>query len=97
MEMGIAGIKIEGRMKNAAYVFTVVDACRRLIDGEISIEKAVEVWPGLAGKKPHCFCAACRSGVIDAATRSGIGEYIGIVVEADKDLLFSLQKAQEVY
>ena len=25
MEMGIAGIKIEGRMKNAAYVFTVVE------------------------------------------------------------------------
>ena len=90
MAMGIAGLKIEGRMKSAAYVFTAVDAYRRLIDGEISIEKARELSArDLARKKTTLFLlgAAGQSGVIDAATRSGIGEYIGTVVEADKDLV----------
>ena len=65
------------------------NAYRRLIDGEISIEKAVELsGRDLARKKTTLFLRGMnQSGVIDAATRSGIGEYIGTVVEADKDLV----------
>jgi U32 family peptidase len=84
---GVAALKIEGRMKNAAYVYTVVNAYRKVIDGNCTVEEAQTLLADdLGRKKTSFFLGGVRdSGVITAAIRSGVGEIIGSVVEAERD------------
>jgi len=84
---GVAALKIEGRMKNAAYVYTVVSAYRKVIDGNITVEEARTLLEGdLGRKKTSLFIGGVRdTGIITAAIRSGVGEIIGSVVEAGRD------------
>ena len=84
---GVAALKIEGRMKNAAYVHTVVSAYRKVIDGSCTVEEAQSLLEGdLGRRKTAFFLGGVRdSGIITAAIRSGVGELIGSVVEAGKD------------
>ena len=86
-EIGVAGLKIEGRMKNAAYVYTVVNAYRKAIDGTISVDEAGDLLQhDLAREKSALFLDGVRqSGIITDAARSGVGELIGTVIEAGKD------------
>lgn len=85
--LGIAGLKIEGRMKGPEYVYTVVNAYRKAIDGAISVEEAQELLQhDLAREKSALFLGSVRkSGIIEAAARSGVGELIGTVIEAGKE------------
>jgi U32 family peptidase len=82
--LGVACFKIEGRMKTAAYVFSVVNTYRRAIDGDISIEKAQELLEKDLGRKKtrFFFGGTHQSGIIAATARSGIGELVGTVKEA---------------
>ena len=86
-DAGVAALKIEGRMKNAAYVYTVVSAYRRVIDGNCTVEEAQTLLEGDLGRKKTAFFlgGVRQQGVITAAVRSGVGEIIGMVVEAEKD------------
>jgi putative protease len=81
---GIAALKIEGRMKNAAYVYTVAGAYRKLIDRDITLDEAQALLEGDLGRKKTAFFlgGVRQQGVITAAIRSGVGELIGTVVEA---------------
>jgi U32 family peptidase len=84
---GVAAFKIEGRMKNAAYVYAVVNAYRKALDGEVSIEEAQELLANDLGREKTTFFlgGVKQQGVITAAIRSGIGEIIGCVIEAVQD------------
>ncbi len=82
IELGIAGLKIEGRMKGPEYVYTVVNAYRKVIDGTISVDEARELLQhDLARGKTSLFLGSVhQSGIIEAAARSGVGELIGTVM-----------------
>jgi U32 family peptidase len=87
-DMGIASFKIEGRMKSAAYVYAVVNAYRRVIDDDISLEEAKELLLRDLGRKKSAFFlgGTRQTGFIDAAS-PGTGDLIGTVIEADGDRL----------
>jgi U32 family peptidase len=87
--LGIASLKIEGRMKGPEYVYTVVSAYRKVIDGTISVEEARALLRhDLAREKCSLFLGGVRqAGIIEAAARSGVGELIGTVIEAGNDLV----------
>ena len=85
-ECGITSFKIEGRMKNAAYVYAVVDACRRALDGKITLHRAQELLAQDLGRAKTVFFPGGlrQQGFIDAAVQSGIGSFIGTVLRSDK-------------
>ncbi len=84
--LGIAALKIEGRMKNEAYVATVVNAYRKLLDGELSPDSARELLAGDLCRPKTTFYlgGSAQRGVIDA-TRSGVGRSMGRILEAAGD------------
>ena len=80
-ELGIAALKIEGRMKSASYAYTVVSAFRMLLDGTCSVDRARELLEqDLCRPKTVFFLNGLKQpGVIDA-TRSGVGRRLGKVL-----------------
>jgi U32 family peptidase len=78
---GVDALKIEGRMKNAAYVFTVVSAYRKAIDAQINVEEAQKLLADDLGReKTTLVLDGMRSpGIISASARSGVGEPVGTV------------------
>ena len=85
-KLGIAALKIEGRMKSASYAYTVVSAFRMLLDGTCSVDRARELLEqDLCRPKTVFFLNGLKQpGVIDA-TRSGVGRRLGKVLDVTGD------------
>jgi putative protease len=86
-KLGIAALKIEGRMKNAAYVYKTVSAYRRLLDGDTSPAPAELLDQDLCRPKTSFFFKGREQpGVIDAI-RSGVGRSLGHILRATDDCI----------
>lgn len=97
MRMGIASVKIEGRMKSTYYIATLVHTYRMLIDeiaenGHVSEEKMDWYCTQLAKAENRPFATGFYMGLPKAADQlygvngAGIsGEYIADVVRYDPD------------
>jgi putative protease len=84
-KLGIAALKIEGRMKNAAYVYKTVSGYRRLLDGDTSRTPGELLDQDLCRPKTSSFFKGReQAGVIDA-TRSGVGSSLGKILWASDD------------
>ncbi|MCU0608895.1 MAG: U32 family peptidase [Chitinispirillaceae bacterium] len=83
---GITSLKIEGRMKNPEYVYTVTRAYRMALDAPSRIPEAKEILSCDFGRnKTTLFLNGMRqSGIIDALD-SGIGVMIGTVLASETD------------
>jgi U32 family peptidase len=81
IEMGIAGLKIEGRMRSPEYVHTVVSAYRRAIDTPRSIPSLVEELAYDMGRpKTRFFLWGVRQeNVIDSKESTGTGVPLGAI------------------
>ena len=86
-ELGISSLKIEGRMKNAAYVYRVVDAFRRTLDGKLEAGEAEQLLEGDYGRpKTTLFMDSMRNpGIIDTRMQSGTGIVAGRIERVDAD------------
>ncbi|SMC24618.1 putative protease [Desulfacinum hydrothermale DSM 13146] len=90
MELGIASFKIEGRMKDADYIATVVQAYRQVLDAPAAgrreaIRKATEQLAlSPARRLTDGFLGAAPSETILSPHRSGSsGLWVGTVVKAE--------------
>ncbi len=84
IKAGVACFKIEGRMKGAEYVSTVVKAYRQAIDNPDDVdiaEKALLFDFGRA--KTAFFMNGMRGEAIDPNRPSGTGIFLGTVVDVD--------------
>lgn len=80
-EAGVASLKIEGRMKSAEYVHTVVSAYRGLLDRTISDEEAGELLELDMGRSKTSFFlnGTGNHDVITSGRPQGTGVYLGPV------------------
>ncbi|HUI92135.1 MAG TPA: peptidase U32 family protein [Chitinivibrionales bacterium] len=80
-DAGVASLKIEGRMKGAQYVRTVVAAYRMALDNPQKTTAAKEMLRHDMGRrKTRLFLeGALQEGIIDAKNPAGTGIYIGKV------------------
>jgi putative protease len=85
MDIGVSSVKIEGRMKNEQYVFSVVSAYRKAIDDPGSAADATAgAESDLERKKGLFFLdGVCQDGVIDPQGPSGTGAVVGIIEKRD--------------
>jgi len=82
---GVACFKIEGRMKGAEYVGTVVKAYRHAIDFPKDIDSAERMLRFDFGRaKTVYFMDGRRGEAIDPERPSGTGIFLGTVVEVDE-------------
>ncbi|MBU2510844.1 U32 family peptidase [bacterium] len=84
VETGMASFKIEGRMKNAEYVYNVVSSYRKLLDktaDKTTIQKSLEEDFGRE-KTPFLLAGTRQAGVIEAMRPSGIGIPLGTIQKA---------------
>ncbi len=89
LKLNISGIKIEGRMKAAEYVYQVARAYRMAIDNPTKIEEAKEILKYDFGRKKTSYFFGGNIG--NAITEDPyIGIYIGKVSSSD-DLSFSFK------
>jgi len=65
VEAGVAGLKIEGRMKNAHYLAAVLSLYRRLLDGEVVPAETCRTL--LARVNHRGYCAGFMKGAITPA------------------------------
>jgi putative protease len=89
-QAGVAAFKIEGRMKSAAYVATVVAAYRKAIDDPLQSAAALqELERDLGRKKTTLFLdGVTQSGIIDTENPSGTGIYVGKIEKASEKEIF---------
>jgi putative protease len=82
----IASLKIEGRMKSAEYVFTVVKAYREILDNTSDISSAKKDLAGDFGRPKSSFFLKGKEtrGLIKASRPPGIGLYLGKVTHVNK-------------
>ena len=98
IDLGITSFKIEGRLKDRAYVRNIVSLYRRLLDAEIAkrsdVERSsvgrstIEFEPNAArtftrAAGEYFFDGKCR-GVASFDTPKAMGERIGKIVKADR-------------
>ena len=98
IDEGITSFKIEGRLKDRAYVRNIVSLYRRMLDHEIAkrddVERSsagrssIEFEPNAArsftrGATEYFFDGKCR-GVASFDTPKAVGERIGKIVRADR-------------
>jgi len=82
---GVACFKIEGRMKSAEYVNTVVKAYRHAIDYPDDIDTAEKALRFDFGRAKTAFFMDDRRGeAIDPNRPSGTGIFLGTVVDVDE-------------
>lgn len=88
-KIGISSLKIEGRMKRAEYVFTVVSAYRKLLDGKISVEEAkAGLTMDLAREKTSFFLKSPKQrDIIKSDRGSGTGIPLGKLESLSGNLL----------
>ncbi|MFH2133117.1 MAG: peptidase U32 family protein [bacterium] len=77
--IGISSLKIEGRMKRAEYVYTVVTAYRKLLDGKASVaETKAELSLDLGrGKTDFFLSSPDKNVVIESGHSPGTGLPVG--------------------
>ncbi|MDR2592705.1 MAG: U32 family peptidase [Chitinispirillales bacterium] len=84
VKAGVACFKIEGRMKGAEYVSTVVKAYRHAIDFPDDIDYAEKMLRFDFGRAKTVFFMDGRRGeAIDPKRSSGTGIFLGTVAESD--------------
>lgn len=106
LDAGVSSFKIEGRLKDAAYVRNIVSHYRRLLDEELAerpqLERAsvgrsepdFEPSPSKGftrGASEYYFDGAVR-GVASFDTPKAVGEYMGQVSAYDKNGYFTLAR-----
>ncbi|MCL1947117.1 MAG: U32 family peptidase [Chitinivibrionia bacterium] len=95
--IGISSLKIEGRMKGAEYVYSVVSAYRDFIDKKIDLETAKERLSHDFGRQKCTFLleGVESVGIVSAARQAGCGNYAGkvagingkeIILESDGEI-----------
>ncbi|MDR2578741.1 MAG: U32 family peptidase [Chitinispirillales bacterium] len=92
---GVASFKIEGRMKGAEYVGTVVKAYRRVIDSPSDVDEAVKELRFDFGRAKTEFFLDGRKGEppVDPLRPSGTGVLIGkIVGRGDTSLTLLMER-----
>jgi U32 family peptidase len=79
--IGVDSLKIEGRMKNEEYVFTVVSAYRKAIDDPALVPALLErIDFDLGRRKCALFLDGVRQeGIIDPSGPSGTGIPVGLI------------------
>ena len=98
IDEGITSFKIEGRLKDRAYVRNIVSLYRQLLDREIALRSdverssvgrsSIEFEPNASrsftrGATEYFFDGKCR-GVASFDTPKAVGERIGKIIKADK-------------
>ncbi len=80
-EAGVSSLKIEGRMKSAEYVHTVVSAYRGLLDRTMSSDEAGELLESDMGRSKTSFylSGTDNTDVITPGRPQGTGVYLGPV------------------
>jgi len=83
--IGIASLKIEGRMKGAEYVYSVVSAYRDFIDKKIDLETAKERLSHDFGRQKCTFLlnGENETAIISAGRQAGTGNYAGKIAGID--------------
>ncbi len=88
IESGINSIKLEGRMRNAAYVSTIVRAYRHVIDNyehgkNDAVANALEILQNDFARSKTSFYFSRKSGegLIGEKTTGGLGIYLGKIRE----------------
>jgi len=82
-ELKIASLKVEGRMKNAEYVYNTARAYRMAIDDHSRIEEAKEILNfDFAREKTSWFMGKDLRGAI--AQNQGTGIFAGKIISVDK-------------
>ncbi len=77
-QMKVASLKIEGRMKSAAYVYRVAQAYRKVIDDHSKMAEAEEMLKWDFGReKTEYFMGGTVKGSISENTNNGV--YMGVV------------------
>lgn len=86
----ISSLKIEGRMKSAEYVHTVVKGYRKAIDGADTVENIEkELQFDLGREKTELFMNSVdNKGIVNAATPAGTGVDLGFVLNVNRDNVF---------
>ncbi len=85
---GIASLKIEGRMKGAQYVYTVVNAYRNAIDNTAYMEEARKALTFDMGReKTTLFLKEKSATIIDPQLPPGTGLFLGTVHAVASDSL----------
>jgi U32 family peptidase len=81
MDIGVDSLKIEGRMKNEEYVFSVVSAYRKVIDDPTAAaDLSTNIDSDLGRKKSGFFLDGVqKDGIIDPVGPSGTGVVIGAI------------------
>ncbi len=109
MQMGIASVKIEGRMKSTYYIATLVHTYRMLIDellenGSVSDEKMDWYCAQLAKAENRPFATGFFQGVPKAQDHlygingAGIsGEYIADVIDYDSEQKMAVLKVRNKF
>jgi len=95
IDAGICSLKIEGRMKSAYYVATVVNAYRRLLDKTLSLEEAMAELDCISHRKYfagfyHGSTAKYATHADDIYTQTCT--FIGIVEKVHKGKIFVRQR-----
>jgi len=80
IDLGITSLKIEGRMKSAEYIHTVVSAYRSAIDNPDTIPDCIaRLRLDLSRKKTTLFLSGPGERIIDPSQGAGIGVQLGEV------------------
>ncbi len=84
--LGISSFKIEGRMKRAEYVYKVVSAYRRLLDGQTDVDSAREELLLDTGREKTSFflSSTAQLDIIVTDRPSGTGIHIGKITDVQK-------------
>jgi putative protease len=92
--IAIASLKIEGRMKGAEYVYSVVSAYRDFIDNKIDSDTAKERLSHDFGRQKCTFLLNGESsdGIVSMARQAGTGNYAGKVAGINgKEIILELE------
>lgn len=93
-EIGVASLKVEGRMKNAEYVYNTARAYRMAIDDHSNIEKAKEILKfDFAREKTSWFMGKKLDQAI--TNQSGTGIFAGKILSVNK-FTFSIPALIEI-
>jgi len=87
IHIGIDCLKIEGRMKSAEYVYSVVSSYRKIIDNtDLAEQIKAELAYDLGRKKTAFFLpSADQKMIIDACNEPGTGLFLGAVTAVYSD------------
>jgi len=94
MEMGIHALKIEGRMKNAEYVYQTTKAYRTAIDHPDNLSEAKKLLADDMGREKtgYFFSGSVKESITD---NPGTGSYLGDIKRLNEDS-FSFQTSRPI-